>query len=377
MSHRCALIVTTIGDGSFLQAYADQIMSEGFVDLCEVIVIPDRKTKPQVFEQCKQLKKQGIRIECPTLEEQNVFLKKLGDIYRIIPYNSDNRRNIGFLMAMEKRCDFIISIDDDNYCRPREPFFREHAIVCQEEVELEAVHSSNGWFNICDLMVVEPPNVYPRGFPYHARSQASKLEFIHERGKVHLNAGLWLRDPDLDAITWLANPAQAISFPGQSVLLGQNTWSPINTQNTALYRGAVAAYYFVRMGYPIDGMRIDRYGDIFSGYFCQACVRHLGYRVRVGTPVVDHIRNTHNYLRDLTYELGCIWLIEDITAWLKEVGLEGNTYAQAYLSLADALEDAVARFSGFIWNDLTRGYFHQMAYCMRTWVKAVRTVGGA
>jgi hypothetical protein len=40
------------------------------------------------------------------------------------------------------------------------------------------------------------------------------------------------------------------------------------------------------------------------------------------------------------------------------------------------LEDQVERFSGFIWNDATRGYFHYIAYCMRTWIKAIKIIGG-
>jgi hypothetical protein len=130
------------------------------------------------------------------------------------------------------------------------------------------------------------------------------------------------------------------------------------------------------MGYPIAGMQIDRYGDIFSGYFVQACVRHLGYCVRVGTPLVNHVRNTHNYLQDLTRELVCILLIEEIVEWLREVKLEGDTYTETYLCLAEAIENAVEEFRGFIWNDLTRGFFHQMAHHMRMWTKAVRRIIG-
>lgn len=293
----------------------------------------------------------------------------------LIPYDSDNRRNVGFLMALESGCEFMISIDDDNYCRQGEDFFTEHAVVCQPETELRAVHSASGWYNICKLMDVEPSNVYPRGFPYRYRHRPAKVTYKVEQGMVHLNAGLWLQEPDLDAVTWLANPARAHRFRGESILLGETTWSPTNTQNTALHRDAIVAYYFVRMGYPIAGLRIDRYGDIFSGCFCQACVRHLGYRIRVGTPTVDHRRNAHDYLRDLTFELACIWLIEDIAEWLREVQLEGNTYAETYLCLADAIDEQVERFEGFIWTDATRGYFHHMTYCMRQWVAACRQIG--
>jgi hypothetical protein len=36
------------------------------------------------------------------------------------------------------------------------------------------------------------------------------------------------------------------------------------------------------------GIPIDRDGDIFSGYFVQTCARHLGYSIRVGTPLSNH-----------------------------------------------------------------------------------------
>lgn len=376
MSNKVCLVVTTISDGSFLDVYANKLAEEEMTQDTLIIVIPDRKTAPQLFDKSKEVERRGIKILCPTLEEQDQFLHKLGGIQHIIPYDSGNRRNIGFLMALEKGCEVLISIDDDNLPRPSGDFFREHLIVTQPRVEMEAVHSGNKWFNICQLLDMQTRNIYPRGFPYRYRHQSPEIHYCAERGRVHLNVGLWLKDPDVDAITWLANPAQALSFNGTSILLGNDTWSPINTQNTAVYRDAVAAYYFIRMGYPITGLPIDRYGDIFSGYFCQACIRHLGYRIRVGTPVVDHIRNPHNYLGDLTKEFACILLLEDITEWLQEVKLEGNTYIEAYLCLVNLLEDAVERFSGFMWNDATRGYFHYMAYCMRTWVKAIRTIEG-
>jgi hypothetical protein len=126
------------------------------------------------------------------------------------------------------------------------------------------------------------------------------------------------------------------------------------------------------MGYPLAGMPIDRYGDIVSGYFSQACCRHLGNKIRVGTPVVEHRRNSHNYMRDAANELACIWVLEDILQWLPEVRLQGGDYCESYASLAALLEDAVESFSGSIWNDATRGYFHQMAYCMRQWIAACR-----
>jgi hypothetical protein len=126
------------------------------------------------------------------------------------------------------------------------------------------------------------------------------------------------------------------------------------------------------MSHSQTGMQIDRYGDIFSGYFSQACARHLGHSIRAGTPVAEHRRNAHRYLLDATQEMAGIWVLEDLLPWLVELRLDGDTYSEAYLSLSLQLEDNISRFSGFIWTESTRDYFHAMAASMRAWVSACR-----
>ncbi|MBI4500794.1 MAG: hypothetical protein HY700_06490 [Gemmatimonadetes bacterium] len=374
----CTIVLTTIHESDILEQYFQNLQRFGHLDPVDVIVIPDRKTPASVAERCAALTKRGWRVQCPSLEEQERYLGRLGAFGRLVPYNSDNRRNVGYLMALERGAEFVISIDDDNFPLPDVDFIAEHAVVCGGERELSVVTSSAGWFNICEMLKLEPASlVYPRGFPYNRRHQKNDSQIAIERGQVRLNAGLWLSEPDLDGLTWLIAPVRATGDSGKSLVLGGNTWSPINTQNTALHRDVLPSYYFLRMGYPVAGMPIDRYGDIFSGYFSQACVRHLGHRIRVGTPVADHRRNSHNYMADATRELACIWTLEELTAWLREVKLEGKTYGEAYASLSEAIEDAVERFTGFIWTDTTRGYFHQMAYCMRQWVAACSQLLGS
>lgn len=376
MSLTCAVVLTTVYDSDILDGYLDNFKQYGHLDNVQIIVVPDRKTPSAVLSRCLSLSKKGLRATCPTLQEQEEFLKKLGKFSKLVPYNSDNRRNIGFLMALEQGVDFLISIDDDNFCLPNNDFFLEHSIVCRDEHSFTIADSSSGWINICDMLEMEPSyHVYPRGFPYKRRQQSENVNYTSGQGIVHLNAGLWLSEPDLDGMTWLVAPVRAKSFKGKSVVLGNKTWSPINTQNTAVHREVIPSYYFIRMGYPIAGMVIDRYGDIFSGYFSQTCIRHLGYRVRIGTPLVEHRRNSHNYLQDATKELACIWVLEDLTEWLQEAKLEGNTYSDTYMSLSYAIDDVVEHFSGFIWTDATRGYLHQVVYCMREWLNACRLIG--
>jgi len=374
---RAALVLTTVNNPTLLKGYFANFDRYGHLDQIDVIVIPDEKTPPAAYDLCSELGRGGMKISCPTLAEQDAYLAGIGLAPAALPRNSDNRRNVGYLMAYASGVDFLISIDDDNYCLPDEDFFAQHAAVCCDEVPVELVDSATGFFNICNLLVSDAAGkAYPRGFPFHKRHLDEAVRSSTASVPIHINAGLWTLDPDIDAISWLVLKPHVTGFHGRSVALGPNAWTPINTQNTALRRAAIPAYYFIRMGYPISGLAIDRYGDILSGYFAQACARRLGGYIRVGTPIAEHKRNSHNYMKDAAGEWGCILTLEDLLPWLTAHRLEGNSYVETFESLSHAMEDAVETMRGSVWTDATRGYFHQTAYYMRLWARACRVIGG-
>ncbi len=376
--HSAALVLTTISDPVLLEQYYSNFVEFGHLEAASVFVIPDRKTPAKAFETCVGLRARGLRVSCPPLEEQDAFLKRVGMPPESVPYNSDNRRNVAFLMALEQAPDLLISIDDDNFCRSGEDFISEHSVVCGGDAEHTVVESSTGYLNACSLLEFEQPlPIYPRGFPYYARHKKEEVRSSRERVPVHINAGLWLRDPDIDGITWLVSGSKARLFRGPSIVLGTSTWSPVNSQNTALRGEAIPSYYYIRMGYNIGGLDIDRFGDIFSGYFAEACAKHLGGYVRMGTPVADHIRNSHNYMKDAAREWSCIQLLEDLLPWLREVKLSGKTYRETYRALSEALDGVVERFTGSIWTQSSRGFFHETAHYMRLWLKACETITGS
>jgi hypothetical protein len=369
------IVMTTINDGHLMDGYWEQAKVEGVADCLKAFVIPDRRSPRELYEMCDRLRHEGFDISCPDCEAQVDYLNRFDGLSEDIPFNSDNRRNVGYLMALESGSDVIISLDDDNFVQHDEGVYDAYGLAAAEVTESQ-VRSENGWFNVLDLLACEPVNpAYARGFPYAKRHQQPAVTQTVETTTCRLNAGLWLGDPDIDGITWLASPVKTTAFKGQSVLLAQDTWTPINTQNTALHRDVMVAYYFVRMGYELSGLKIDRYGDIFSGYFAQACLKHFGHGIRFGTPVARHLRNSHHFMRDATAELACVWTLEDILEWLPGARLEGRTYDEAYLSLAASLDEQVEKFQGFIWTDATRGFFHDVTSIMRRWVAACRQIG--
>src|SRR5262245_50086990 len=105
-----------------------------------------------VFMLAKELNQKGLHILCPDIDEQEAFLKRVGIKPIMIPYDSDNRRNVGYLMTLESELDLVISIDDDNYCVDSEDFFAVHSIVLQDQLEAQTISSDSGWYNICELL---------------------------------------------------------------------------------------------------------------------------------------------------------------------------------------------------------------------------------
>ncbi len=382
MSRRTAIVVTTIFEPKWLQGYLDNLREHGREKETAIYIVIDRKTPATVAVAAQDAARQGFRIHCPTLDEQVAYLARLGFAESFVPWNTDNRRNIGFLMALEHGCEMLISIDDDNYCLPDSDFVGEHAVVGSTVGAIQGADQVGGsaWFNICDLLEVERGlTIHARGFPYSARrgehAQVKALSTQDRARRVAINAGLWTDDPDVDALTRLSMKPFVTADRGRAVILAPETWSPINTQNTALTREAVSAYYYVRMGFPLQGLKIDRFGDILSGYFVQKCAKHLDQAVRLGSPTAAHHRSQHNLFKDLYHELAGVVLVEEMLPWLQELRLSGGDYAAAYESLAAALDSQSEQFRGFVWDEGGRDFLRETAACMRTWLGVVRRFG--
>lgn len=370
-----AIVVTTIFPPKFLAGYLENLRRFGSVERTQVIVIPDRKTPASVGEACDRASREGFRVSCPSLEEQAEFLRRFNVPTDWIPFDSDNRRNVGFLMALDGGTDVLISIDDDNFCRDDEDFCGLHSLA-GTRTKLPVRRSSDGWVNLCDELEFALPGMsYPRGFPY--KNRHSRRELLEELDDVEvaMNVGLWLDDPDVDAVGRLGERPHVTAYSGEPFILGHDAWTPINTQNTALTRSAAAAYYYVRMGYAIEGLKIDRYGDILSGYFVQKCIRHLRESIRVGDPICHHHRTPHNLFKDLYHELAGMVVVEELLPWLRELKLSGDSYVEAYACLADELAAASEHFRGFVFDQGGRDFLRFTSENMKTWLTALSRMG--
>jgi len=326
------------------------------------IIIGDRRTPEKANQRVADtLENHGFSAQYWSVNKQEEWLTEFPKLAEIIPWNSDCRRNLGYLIAYQQGAEIIITIDDDNFVT-NEDYFTKHSIVGTTQTLL-TISSTNKWFNPCSLLQTNPlRNIYPRGFPYNRR-QNNDLLWGYSTGKVALNMGLWLGHPDVDAITNLNESVGITRFNSEQVMLAQGTFAPINTQNTAFHRSVLPAYYYIPMGARIYGMTLDRFGDIWAGLFVKKIIDQVNDRVAIGEPLTYHKRNPHDLMKDLRFEIWGILITEHLVPAVESMIIDGKTYPDAYMDLAEKL------FHLDCYPDkVASKYFCKISQGMKTWV---------
>ena len=355
-----AITLTTINVPRVIGQFIENFDGESPKDTV-FFVIGDVKTPKGAQEYCEELNlHNNIQIRYFSIEDQAEYLSDYQSFEKYLPLNSFSRRNIGDLIAYKEGFDIIIRIDDDNY-PTKDDFLKLHKDVGFVQ-NLPVISSTSGWYNVCNhLRDKEDIPFYPRGFPYSARWDEGKKEVMDKDVKIVLNAGLWLGDPDVDAITRLCKPIDALSFQGVNdsdfFALDIGTWCPINTQNTAYSREIIPASFV-----PPN---VGRYDDIWSGYFLRKITDHLGHFVRYGRPLLKQLRNEHNLWTDLKNEMNGNIFTDHLIQTLNNIKLQKTTYIDCYYELATRLDEDLVE---------NRDVFDGVIQGMKIWVESISKI---
>jgi len=371
----CAIIVTTIFDNGWLEKISTEIVKSNEIDKSTIFIIPDHKTPKSIFIKVKKLLKSGINIICPTIDDQKIFEKK-HKIEKFVNYNSDHRRNIGFLLAIINNYNFIISMDDDNFPITKN-FINHHRKRLNLQKKKRVISSKNKLFNNC-VLFDNKTFIHPRGFPLHNRNNNYKKNYdfkIKKNVKVGCNAGLWTISPDVDAISWIIKSVETVEKKIPDVILSKNTYCPINTQNTSITNQFLPAYYYIRMGFDIGGgLKFDRLGDIFSGYFLQKVIKTKNNYISFGNPLVSHNRHSHNYIDDANKEWGALRTIDQFVEWLQNIKLTNGSVNNIYLQLAMELQNFAHNTKFKFVPNLTKKFYLEMSKDMQKWIKVLSKI---
>ncbi|MBV8819680.1 MAG: hypothetical protein JO022_15070 [Acidobacteriaceae bacterium] len=330
---KTTIVTTTINIPVLLTKYAENARYYGHTDL-DMIVIGDRKSPAETAAFCNSVP--HYRCEYMDIPAQQKYMDRFPDLWSHLRFDSIQRRNIGLLWAYENGADVVITIDDDNFVMNQD-FVGLHGVVGSRR-ELLTYGSTSGWFNVCSLLETDD-NVkfYHRGYPQKMRwTEANAFISSHRAEQtIAVNAGFWLDNPDIDALTRMERQlvVRGLRQPWQgNFALHPGTWSPFNSQNTALMRDVLPAYFL--------SPYIGRYDDIWASYVIMRISEHFGHVVSFGEPAVRQERNPHDLWKDLDVERNGMIMTDDFCAALRSIPLSGSTYHECFAELASALPAA-------------------------------------
>jgi hypothetical protein len=271
---RTALITTTIGVPAVLSLYRKIDWEVRF------FVATDLKTTSETYEFLAGLPRTEV------LAPRSIP----APLYA--PDNSIQKRNNALLAAFRWGADIIVSVDDDNiplgsyFYSMRNPIHYPFAgpIACSPE----------HWFDVGTLLDPISPH---RGFPISRTGQRPRMGSVVD-AKIGVTAGICLGDPDISAVTRIANAPtvhRVSELLPAGVVVDPSCWTVFNSQNTAICRELAPAW----MMWP----GVGRYDDIFASLVVQRVARECGLHVHFGQPFVWQQRNQHDLVQDLKAEI--------------------------------------------------------------------------
>jgi hypothetical protein len=364
---KTTIVTTTINLPVLLPKYADNAKSYGHNDL-DFVVIGDRKSPPQTATFCKAVSRDYA---CTYLDipAQQEYLARFPDLWNHLRFDSIQRRNIGILLAWEHGADVIITIDDDNFVMNQD-FVGLHNIVGSVR-DLPTYGSTSGWFNVCSFLEADRGvEFYHRGYPSNLRWREDNqfVSSFRARHQVTVNAGFWLDNPDIDALTRMERQPVVRGFKSAwtgNFALQPGTWSPFNSQNTALMRDAVPAYFL--------SPYVGRYDDIWASYILTRIAEHFGHVISFGEPLVRQERNPHDLWRDLDVERNGMIMTGDFCEALRATSLKGQTYHECFAEIADGLRQTWAVDPK--WTDSQKEYRSKLLVGMEIWHAVFKQLG--
>ena len=371
-ARRVAIVTTTVNIPVNIDGHLDNAERAGH-PLPLVVIVGDRKTPPAI-ESWVQRAAQRTRVEYLGPDRQLEWLARFPELERLLPWNSIQRRNLGYLRAAELDADVIISIDDDNFAAD-DDLIGCHRVGEQRDVDL--VRSSTGWFNPGGLLASDPQStLVHRGFPWWKRREPATITRTPAEELVVINAGLWTGEPDVDAVSRVVAPASSTGLldpAARPVALAPGTFGPFNSQNTAFAVGVLPCMYLVVMGDRYRGMTLGRYDDIWMSYLAKKVLDRVGGVVAYGHPLVHQDRNDHDHLDDLALELPGMRLTRVLLEVLEATSLTATDYQSCYRELAEAILATTAGAWGIHAKE-ERPIFERMARGMTIWANACGAV---
>ncbi len=240
----------------------------------KLVVVGDLKTPHKLYQKMK-----NVIYLSP--EDQNKIDKKLS---KLIGWNCVQRRNFGYLYAYLNGAKYIATVDDDNI-----PYsYWSKSFKLDEKISVTKYFTNRKVFDPISIFRFKNM-IWHRGYPLDQLEIKEKIKQINFKKKFDIQANLWNKNPDIDAINRMNLKNLNFNFKVKKPYTS-NRISPFNSQNTIFTRECLKNYFL----FPFVG-RMD---DIWASYYVQA----LGFKVFYDKPTVYQDRNVHSIYKDFILE---------------------------------------------------------------------------
>jgi hypothetical protein len=329
---KTSLVITTISPpNAVLHECAVRCREHGI----DFIVIGDRKSPPDfILEGCDYW----------SIDRQ---LASGYSLARQLPEGHYSRKNLGYLLAMERGAEVIIETDDDNL--PGEEFWQ-----ARSRTHLARKVSAAGWVN--PYCYFTDKTIWPRGFPLEEiRTPAPATEQL-QPVQAPVQQGLTDGEPDVDAIFRLTNTLPVTFRKDRPLALGNGSLAPFNSQNTTWFREAFPLLY-------LPSTCSFRMTDIWRSFIAKRICDANGWELLFHGATVFQERNQHDLLTDFKDEipgyLHNAQMCRDLASLPIKNGIEGIT------------EGLVKCYELLI----TRGLFDKKEDCLlKAWLSSVSSI---
>ena len=206
-----------------------------------------------------------------------------------LPINSYSRKNIGFLIAMQKKSKIILETDDDNI--PKNTFF--HNLEIQKKLKLI---SGPKWINIFKIFKKNNQDtIWPRGFPLNEINKIHKIKITEKLVTSPIQQRLCDGNPDVDAIFRLTKKNIFHTFKKKNYALNNKSICPFNSQNTLWHEQCFPLMY-------LPSYCTMRATDIWRGFIALRILKNYNWNLSFLSSTVIQNRNVHDLLDDFNLE---------------------------------------------------------------------------
>jgi len=246
--------------------------------------------------------------ELVTIQQQRQLPFKIATL---LPERHYARKNLGYLLAIERGCECIYETDDDNAPTDAWDIREVHADASQ-------VQNISGfsWANVYSNFTSK--HIWPRGLPLNCVRRRFEQDFRLRPESVHavapIQQGLANGSPDVDSIWRLVLDSEITFDHSRNVLLPRGVWCPFNSQNTWWWRQAFPLLY-------LPSYCSFRVTDIWRSFVAQRCLWELDFELEFHRADVEQSRNEHDLMRDFDQEIVAFTQNERIRETLESCSL--------------------------------------------------------